>query len=50
MLGYKCRYCGKVKFADGKGCECGASWGSLEVIRLDEREIRKPKEKKSYEG
>ena len=50
MLGYKCRDCEKVKFADGQDCKCGTSWGSLKVIRLDEREIRKPKEKKAYEG
>ena len=34
MLGYQCRYCGVVKFPDGKGCQCGASYGSLNVVRL----------------
>lgn len=36
MLIYKCRYCGATKDPDGKGCQCGASWASLEVIKKEE--------------
>lgn len=48
MLGYKCRFCGAVKFPDGKGCKCGASWGSLKVTRL--KNTLKPEEDKEYYG
>ena len=44
MLGYKCRECGKVKFPDGRGCECGASYISLKVTKL--KNTLKPEEEK----
>jgi uncharacterized OB-fold protein len=32
MLIYKCRKCGKLIYPEGKGCDCGESWGSLEDV------------------
>jgi RNA polymerase subunit RPABC4/transcription elongation factor Spt4 len=41
MLGYECRYCRTVKSADGRGCpNCGASWGSLKIIKLSKKAKR----------
>lgn len=48
MLGYKCPKCGTVKFPDGKGCKCGASYSSLRVIKL--KVSLKPEENKEYYG
>jgi len=48
MLGYKCRYCGALKFPDGKGCQCGASYSSLKVIKL--KNTLRPEKDKGYYG
>lgn len=48
MLGYKCPECGAVKFPDGKGCQCGASYYSLKVVRL--KNTLKPEVDKGYYG
>jgi len=48
MLGYECPKCGTVKFPDGKGCQCGESYGALKVIRL--KNTLKPKKDREYYG
>ena len=48
MLGYECPKCKKVKFPDGKGCQCGVSYGVLRVVKL--KNTLKPEKDKQYYG
>jgi hypothetical protein len=36
MLKYECPKCGAIKEPDGKGCQCGESYGALRVINTED--------------
>lgn len=49
MLKYQCRKCGRIIEPEGKGCECGETWGSLKIVSdkdLSEEEREKLKRHK----
>ena len=39
MLAYRCWRCGRLKFPDGAGCECGEAWATLQVVEVDTGEL-----------